>query len=291
MASYTKIIGDIGVSVIISEFLKHGINVLLPYDDNSPYDLVIYVNSKFHKIQVKTTEKVKSNGTQMQFEITKSNPYSKTDPRYLDGEVDYFALYCIENEWCGLFAFNEYKPNLTIRLKDTKNGQTKNIKFAKDYDFHDQVIKFFNKRYIKENITHTEEKKEIKRRNRKTKLCPVCNINKIAPYNSMCRSCYISTNSKYNNKNIIFDDKNNKKIVCPICNENYMSITSQMCNACRIKERAKDIPEEQELKQLLGVYMFDDICKKYDKPPCTIRRWYKKYKLPYTRSEIDKLVI
>ena len=52
LASYTKIIGDIGVSVVISEFLKHGINVLLPYDDNSPYDIVIYVDDKFYKINV-----------------------------------------------------------------------------------------------------------------------------------------------------------------------------------------------------------------------------------------------
>ena len=53
MASYTKVIGDIGTSVVISEFLKHGINVLLPYDDNSTYDIVIYVDEKFYKIQVK----------------------------------------------------------------------------------------------------------------------------------------------------------------------------------------------------------------------------------------------
>ena len=47
MSSHTKNIGDIGTSVIISEFLKHNINVLIPYDDNSPYDLVIYVDGIF----------------------------------------------------------------------------------------------------------------------------------------------------------------------------------------------------------------------------------------------------
>lgn len=291
MASYTKTIGDIGVSVVISEFLKHGINVLLPYDDNSSYDLVIYVDEKFYKVQVKTTEKAKYDGSQMSFEITKSNPYSKIDPRYISGEVDYFALYCIENEWCGLFDFNEYKPNITFRLKKPKHNQTKNIKFASDYIFHDQVMKFFNKDYIKNNIIHTEGDSKKYNYNRPMKICPTCNTNKIRKNSNMCRSCYINLYSeKYKDKDNI-REKNNRKILCPICNDNYMSITSQMCNACRIKERAKDIPEEQELKQLLGVYMFDDICKKYDKPPCTIRRWYKKYKLPYTKSEINKLVI
>ena len=47
MSSYTKTIGDIGTSVVVSEFLKHGISVLLPYDDNSPYDIVINVDNNF----------------------------------------------------------------------------------------------------------------------------------------------------------------------------------------------------------------------------------------------------
>lgn len=190
MSSYTKIIGDIGTSVVISEFLKHGINVLLPYDDNSPYDIVIHIDNKFYKIQVKTTEKVKYNGSEMQFEATKSNPYSKIDPKYTEEEVDYFALYCIENDWCGLIGFDEYTPQLIIRLKPTKNNQKEKIKFANDYLIHDQILKFFNRDYIKNNIVHTEGDSKTYSNKRKMKKCPVCNENMIRIRSNMCRECY-----------------------------------------------------------------------------------------------------
>ena len=291
MASYTKIIGDIGVSVVISEFLKHGINILLPYDDNSPYDIVIYVNDNFYKVQVKTTEKVKYDGSQMEFDITKSNPYSKIDPKYVEGEVDYFAVYCIENEWCGLFGFDEYKQKLTFRLKPPLNNQTKNIKFAKDYLFHDQVMKFFNKDYIKNTIVHTEPDKKTYSKNRKMKLCPICNQKEIRLNNNMCRECYDNImRESYLDKGDVIKLNTNIKNICPICNTNYKSISSEMCNECRKKEKRKDIPEKEELKEMIGKNSFNEIREKYGKPPCTIRRWFKGYDLPYTKEDIDKLL-
>lgn len=187
MSSYTKNIGDIGTSVIISEFLKHNINVLIPYDDNSPYDLVIYVDGKFYKIQIKTTEKVKYN-EYMEFSMTKTNPYKKVNVPYKEGEVDYFALYCVENDWCGLLNINDYSKTLRVRTKIPSNNQMKNLKFMDDLDFHNGIVKYFGKNYLKDNIEHTEVKKK---RDRKTKICPYCNKNKIKENNNMCRACYL----------------------------------------------------------------------------------------------------
>lgn len=277
MASYTKIIGDIGESVVISEFLKHGINVLIPYDDNSAYDLVICVDDCFYKIQVKTTEKVKDSGRYMSFEITKSNPYSKIDPKYVKGEVDYFALYCIENEWCGLFAFDEYVPHMTFRLKETKSGQVKNIKFADDYLLHAQIVKFFNKEYIKDKITHEEsEKKSYKR---KKKLCPICNKIEINISSNMCRECYLKSRKNIE-ENIV-----SNKVICPICNTNYKTKRAKMCLECK----NKNIPTKEELENLLYQKTFDEICQIYKKQASTIRKWYQKYNLPYTKTEINNL--
>lgn len=187
MSSYTKNIGDIGTSVIISEFLKHNINVLIPYDDNSPYDLVIYVDGKFYKIQIKTTEKVKYN-EYMEFSMTRTNPYKKVNVPYKEGEVDYFALYCVENDWCGLLSIDDYSKTLRVRTKIPSNNQMKNLKFMDDLDFHNGIVKYFGKNYLKDNIEHTETKKK---RDRKTKICPYCNKNKIKENNNMCRACYL----------------------------------------------------------------------------------------------------
>lgn len=288
MASYTKIIGDIGVSVVVSEFLKHGISVLLPYDDNSPYDIVIYVNNEFYKIQVKTTERVKYNGSQMDFEITKSNPYSKIDPKYVEGEVDYFALYCIENEWCGFFEFDEYKPHLTFRLKEPKNNQVKNIKFAKDYLFHDQIIRFFNKDYIKNNIVHTEsDQTKVYKSKRKMKLCPVCEEKEIRINSSMCRECYDKSrkNTFYNSENVI-KVKNEYKNLCPICETNYKYIRAEMCSECRKKERKKNIPPKEDLEALIYKMKLIEIGRMYNVTDSAVRGWCKKYNLPYRKKDI-----
>lgn len=279
MASYTKVIGDIGESVIISEFLKHGINVLIPYDDNSTYDLVICVNDCFYKIQVKTTEKVRDSGGYMSFDITKSNPYSKIDPKYVKGEVDYFALYCIENEWCGLFEFDEYTPHMTFRLQKPKSGQVKNIKFAEDYLFHTQVVKFFNKEYIKDKIVHLESEKKTHKKKRKKKLCPICNKVEINTSNNMCRECYLKSR-KNNESNVV-----NNKVICPVCNKNYKTKQAKMCIECK----NRNIPTKEDLERLLYVKTFDEICDIYKKQASTIRKWYQKYNLPYTKTEINNL--
>lgn len=190
MSSHTKMIGDIGVSAVITEFLKHGVKVLLPYDDNSSYDIVININNTFYKIQVKTTEKIMFH-EYMIFSTNITNPYVKSTKKYTKEEVDYFVLYCIENEWMGMFECtgNEARETI-IRVKETKNNQDNKSKFSCDYEFHKQMKDIFNMDYIKNTITHNENKQKSKR-NRKTKLCPVCNKNYIKNESKTCRECYL----------------------------------------------------------------------------------------------------
>ena len=49
----TKSTGNKAESVILSEFVKHNIPVLLPFGDNEKYDLVIDLEGKFYSVQVK----------------------------------------------------------------------------------------------------------------------------------------------------------------------------------------------------------------------------------------------
>lgn len=276
MASRTKVLGDIGVAVVIEKFLKHGINVLIPFDDNSTYDLVIYVNEKFYKIQVKTTEKVLKNESLIKFDVTKSNPYSKIDPKYIKNEVDYFAFYCIENDWCGLLDFDEYKPSLSFRIRNPITNQNRGIRFAQDYVIEDQIKKYFGKENLKSNIVHNEKKITNKKTQRKKKICPVCNQNMILMDSQMCRICYLKQ---------IKSNNNNKKVICPICNKNYKTKRAKMCVECA----RKNIPTKNDLEKLLYIKTFDEICEIYNKQASTIRKWYQKYDLPYTKAEINNL--
>jgi len=67
-----KHLGEIGERIAIGELSKFGIDILLPMSDNLPFDFLAYVNNKFYKCQVKTTEDVNENNS-YQFSLTSNN--------------------------------------------------------------------------------------------------------------------------------------------------------------------------------------------------------------------------
>lgn len=54
-ASNTKKQGDIGLGSAIAHFTKMGFTVCLPLTDSQDYDLVVEVNDKLSKVQIKTS--------------------------------------------------------------------------------------------------------------------------------------------------------------------------------------------------------------------------------------------
>lgn len=138
MISTTNTVGIIGEQAIILAFVSRGYQVLTPVGNNARYDMVVDIDGRFIRIQVKTTEHVKDG--LMVFETCKSNPYKHEGIRYSKDETDYFAFYCIENGYIGLYPVSEHPfKQTTLRLVEPKSNQRTNIKFAADYAF-DQMI-------------------------------------------------------------------------------------------------------------------------------------------------------
>lgn len=132
-----KTLGMIGEEAIILECLKNNIVVSKPIGDNAPYDLVVDINDKFKKIQVKTTEKIQGNGT-MQWVIFKARQNHKIHRRELYGdEIDGFCLYCLENNYIGYISKDDCnsKYQIILRIDEPKNNMKKGIKYAKNYTF------------------------------------------------------------------------------------------------------------------------------------------------------------
>ena len=138
----TVFIGDIGESMAQMKFIKENCIVSKPVSNNAKYDLIVEINQKLYRVQVKTTQFIK-NG-KMEF-ATKTTNYSNGNwisNSYSTNEVDLFFLYCVENDWCGLFIpeENNIPQNLSIRIDPPKNNQTKGIRLINDYDFHKQFL-------------------------------------------------------------------------------------------------------------------------------------------------------
>lgn len=128
----TKTIGDIGESAILSEFSYYGIPVYLPFSDNTEVDMIADFGGKLNKIQVKTTENI-IKGV-MKFN-TGSRRYG-VDHKYGNDEIDYLALYCVENRMACLIKYDGSNSRaISFRVQPTTNGQVLGTRYARDFTF------------------------------------------------------------------------------------------------------------------------------------------------------------
>jgi len=135
-----KSVGERSQAIILARLSEVGYAVLVPFGENHRYDLVIEdADGNFYRIQCKTG--CISQGC-IDFN-TSSNYYhhprkgEKTDYRRKDyrGQIDYFAVYSPDIRKVYLVPI-EHVPVTEgrLRLEPTKNGQEKNIRWAKDYE-------------------------------------------------------------------------------------------------------------------------------------------------------------
>ena len=120
-------------------FLELGYIVSTP-DSPTRYDFILDTGEKLLKIQVKTS-KSEDNGEKFTFETSSSHiTRNGSNRRGYNNEIDYFCTwfnnecYLIPVDECGL-------RGKTLRLTPTKNGQIKNISFAKDYIAKEKLCK------------------------------------------------------------------------------------------------------------------------------------------------------
>lgn len=130
----TKDVGNVGESAIIAEFVYYGIPVYLPFGDNLSCDLIADFDGKLQRVQVKTCSSIRDG--KMTFSLG-SRRYNR-DHVYNELEVDYFALYCIENRTAYLLMNIEglNDTGINLRTEPARNGQVKGIRFAEDYLFN-----------------------------------------------------------------------------------------------------------------------------------------------------------
>ena len=113
-------------------FLERGFIVSVP-EIPCQYDMVIDVDNKLYKIQIKTCH-LSNEGDYLEFNTSSitHNKNGYTQRIYNSNSVDYFMTtykdeyYLVPFEECGTSAKR-------LRLIPTKSGQVKNISFAKDF--------------------------------------------------------------------------------------------------------------------------------------------------------------
>lgn len=123
----TKQIGNIGEAKVLSEFVRLGVPVYLPFGDNEKADLIADFNGKLNRIQVKTSQKI-IDSDKVGFSLVSSTVHRQNGVKhiYTEDEIDYFAFYNLERDRVYLISIKEEglpKNEVTIRfcLPKTKN--------------------------------------------------------------------------------------------------------------------------------------------------------------------------
>lgn len=130
----TKRIGNIGEAFVLAKLVSLGIPVFLPFGDNESSDLVVEIEGKLCKIQVKTSSSIKKNHTYVVDLRRNKNPWcaakGKEREKYTD--IDYFASYNTFTKNVCIFG-SDFLNKGSVTLRINKNTKRKNVNFEEDY--------------------------------------------------------------------------------------------------------------------------------------------------------------
>ena len=125
-------------------FLKLGYNILTPYGDCERYDFVVDINGQLLKIQVKTSSDSHINEGYIVFKCANKTTRNGNFVRhsYDKEQIDYFMT--SYNGKSYLVPVEECSTEKRLRFIPPKNGQTKGITFAEEYELEKVANKIIN---------------------------------------------------------------------------------------------------------------------------------------------------
>jgi hypothetical protein len=133
---HPKAIGDRSTLAIMLALSEAGYVLLVPFGENTRYDLVIDDGDRLARVQCKTGRL--RNGA-ITFNTCSSyahHPNPRRLKRDYQGEIDYFAVFCPETRRSYLIPIAEVplKRQGRLRVHPPRNNQRLRIRFAADFE-------------------------------------------------------------------------------------------------------------------------------------------------------------
>jgi PD-(D/E)XK endonuclease len=133
---HPKEIGDRSTLAAMLGLKAASYALLVPFGENTRYDLVIDDGKTLARVQCKTG---RLRGGAIVFAVTSTYGHHRnpiTVRRAYSGEIDYFAIYCPETTGVYLVPISEVPTRSIARLRvvPARNGQEKRIRHAADYE-------------------------------------------------------------------------------------------------------------------------------------------------------------
>lgn len=85
---------------------------------------------------------------------------------------------------------------------------------------------------------------------------------------------------------VIFRKNKTSYNLCPNCRKNLKTIKAKVCSHCQQNSKGIHIPSKEILEELIKKESFVSIGKKYKVSDNAVRKWCKKYGLPYRKKDL-----
>jgi len=134
MTSPTNRKGNQALSAVVLGLSKRGYEVYLPFGDGTSTDLVVDIDTKLIRVQVKTARAKDGVIVFRCYSFSPNSPGRRQARTYV-GKADLFAVCNQAIGKCYIVPVND-APSFTmsLRLQPAENNQDIGIKWAKDYE-------------------------------------------------------------------------------------------------------------------------------------------------------------
>ncbi len=130
---HTKVKGDLGVLKAQLSLYEQGYLILQPVTEHAPFDLVVYKDNVFKRVQVKYKSLDKTGAITLHFRSCWADKNGTHMQAVDKDQIDLYCVYCPDTDECYFLDPNAFEKSVTLRVEMPKNNQNKHIKFVTDY--------------------------------------------------------------------------------------------------------------------------------------------------------------
>ncbi|MBI1916353.1 MAG: hypothetical protein HYS12_16720 [Planctomycetes bacterium] len=133
MPHHTKDKGDLGVLKAQADLAAQGFMILLPLTEHAPFDLGIYRDRVFLRVQVRYRACTHSGCLNVRLRSVWNDRHGAHRVLMNKDEVDIVCVYCPNTDECYYFDPKDINQSITLRVRPAGNGQQKAVRLAEDY--------------------------------------------------------------------------------------------------------------------------------------------------------------
>jgi hypothetical protein len=133
LSHHTKSKGDLGVLKAQLDLFEQGFTICLPQTEHSPFDLVAYRSGEFRRVQVKYRALGSNGALQIRFSTCWADRHGVHTAPIDKKEVDLYCIYCPDTDECYYLEPSQFRSNVSLRVRASKNSQAKGVNFAANF--------------------------------------------------------------------------------------------------------------------------------------------------------------